>query len=62
VKLLRDEFMRKVNATHQPSAEDMRIADFWEQRYLPFVQTNMKASRVPGVFANLESAPQTTFR
>jgi len=48
VKLLRDEFMRKVNATHQPSAEDMRIADFWEQRYLPFVQTNMKASTVRG--------------
>ena len=36
VKLLRDEFMLTVNAqqTETPS-RDMRISDFWEQRYLP---------------------------
>ena len=47
VKLLRDEFMRRVNVS-QANEQDMRIADFWEQRYLPFVQTNMKASTVRG--------------
>jgi integrase len=47
VKLLRDEFMRRVNVS-QANEQDMRIADFWEQRYLPFVQSNMKASTVRG--------------
>jgi integrase len=47
VKLLRDEFMRKVNV-NQANEQDMRIADFWEQRYLPFVLENMKASTVYG--------------
>ena len=47
VKLLRDEFMRKVNVS-QANEQDMRIVDFWEQRYMPFVQTNMKPSTVRG--------------
>src|SRR5207244_2726979 len=47
VKLLRDEFMRRVNVS-QANEQDMTIADFWEQRYLPFVQANMKASTVRG--------------
>jgi integrase len=39
VKLLRDEFMLTINAqqTETPS-RDMRISDFWEQRYLPYCQ------------------------
>ena len=47
VKLLRDEFMRRVNVS-QANEQDMTVADFWEQRYLPFVQANMKASTVRG--------------
>ncbi len=47
VKLLRDEFMRRVNVS-QANEQDMAVADFWEQRYLPFVQANMKASTVRG--------------
>lgn len=47
VKLLRDDFMRRVNV-FQANEQDMRVADFWEQRYLPFVQANMKASTVRG--------------
>jgi len=47
VKLLRDEFMRRVNVS-QANEQDMTVANFWEQRYLPFVQTNMKASTLRG--------------
>jgi integrase len=47
VKLLRDEFMRKINV-RQANEQDMRIADFWEQRYLPFIQDHMKPSTVYG--------------
>ncbi|HVO81513.1 MAG TPA: tyrosine-type recombinase/integrase [Terriglobales bacterium] len=47
VKLLRDEFMRKVNVS-QANEEDMRISDFWEQRYLPFAEQNMKPATVYG--------------
>lgn len=47
VKLLRDEEMRKVNAS-QVSEADMLVTDFWEQRYLPFVTENMKPSTVSG--------------
>jgi integrase len=40
VKLLRDEFMLKINS--QPgqnrSSQDMRIADFWEHQYLPYCE------------------------
>jgi integrase len=49
VKLLRDEFRRTVNAASGPANEqDMKVTDFWEQGYLPFVQENMKPSTVSG--------------
>ena len=49
VKLLRDEFMRTVNAASgQSNEQDMKVTDFWEQHYLPFVQENMKPSTVSG--------------
>jgi hypothetical protein len=49
VKLLRDEFMRTVNAASgQANEQDMKVTDFWEQHYLPFVQENMKPSTVSG--------------
>jgi integrase len=38
--------MRTVNADEQGS--DLRIVDFWEQTYLPFVKENMKVSTVTG--------------
>jgi integrase len=39
VKLLRDEFMLTINAqqTETPT-RDMRISNFWEQRYLPYCE------------------------
>jgi integrase len=49
VKLLRDDFMRTVNAaSSQANEQDMKITDFWEQHYLPFVQENMKPSTLSG--------------
>jgi hypothetical protein len=49
VKLLRDEFMRKVNATSGLAIEqDMQVVDFWRLHYLPFVNENMKPSTVSG--------------
>jgi integrase len=47
VKLLRDDHMRTVNVD-QASEADMLVSDFWEQRYLPFIKENMKASTVTG--------------
>lgn len=47
VKLLRDEFMRRINVS-QASEQDMLITDFWEQRYLPFVEANLKPGTVRG--------------
>lgn len=47
VKLKRDDFMRTVNVA-QVNESDMRVVDFWEQRYLPFVTENMKPSTVSG--------------
>src|SRR5438034_3940707 len=47
VKLLRDEFMRRVNVS-QANEQDMRIADVWEQRYLPSVHVHMTATTVRG--------------
>jgi hypothetical protein len=41
VKLLRDEFMLKINQGQQTTRhyqQDMRIADFWEHRYLPYLE------------------------
>src|ERR1019366_4933104 len=47
VKLKRDGFMRTVNAASgQANEQDMKVTDFWEQHYLPFVQENMKPSTV----------------
>src|ERR1035437_8267231 len=48
VKLLRDEFMRTVNAASGQANEDMSVIDFWEQVYLPFCVENMKPSTVSG--------------
>src|SRR5256884_307008 len=39
--------MRRVNVA-QANEQDMRIVDFWEQRYLPFVRQNMKPSTLRG--------------
>jgi hypothetical protein len=47
VNLLRDEFMRTVNIG-QANEQDMRVTDFWEQRYLPFLRDQMKPSMVNG--------------
>jgi hypothetical protein len=47
VNLLRDEFMRTVNVG-QANERDMRVTDFWEQRYLPFLRDQMKPSTVNG--------------
>jgi integrase len=47
VKLKRDEFMRMINVS-QVAEADMKVTDFWEQRYLPFVTENMKPSTVSG--------------
>lgn len=41
VKLLRDEFMLKINQGQQTTLvyqQNMRIADFWEHRYLPYLE------------------------
>jgi integrase len=48
VKLLRDEFMLTVNAqqTETPS-RDMRISDFWEQRYLPYCEETVPLTGQP---------------
>src|SRR2546422_7216946 len=43
VKLLRDEFMRRVNVS-QPNEHGMRVVGFLEQPYLPFVQGNNNGS------------------
>jgi integrase len=47
VKLLRDDFMRTINVA-QANEQDMAVVDFWEQRYLPFIRQNHKASTVSG--------------
>ena len=46
VRLLAEDFMRTVNT--QTHVGDLRIADFWETTYLPFVKQNMKSSTVTG--------------
>src|SRR5271169_6648498 len=46
VRLLAEDFMRTVNtASHEG---DLRIAEFYEATYLPFVKQNMKSSTVTG--------------
>ncbi len=47
VKLLRDDHMRTINVDQAREA-DMLVSDFWDQRYLPFIKENMKASTVTG--------------
>src|ERR1035441_10610225 len=54
VKLLRNDFMQKVNtqqASGRSTQQDMTISDFWEQRYLPYceeiVQLTGKARKKP---------------
>jgi len=48
VKLLRDEFMRTVNTPPNDGSSDMRVVDFWDKVYLPFIQDNKRASTVHG--------------
>lgn len=47
VKLLRDDFMRTVNVGTSDE-QDISVADFWEQTYLPFCKENMKPSTIAG--------------
>jgi integrase len=52
VRLLRDEFMLKINqqdSQHSSHAfqQDMRVADFWEQRYLPYCEEVIKLTGEP---------------
>jgi integrase len=48
VKLLRDEFMLTVSTRQgRAVAEDMRIVDFWEQRYLPYCNETLQLTGRP---------------
>lgn len=51
VRLLRDEFMLKINQQDSQSShafqQDMRVADFWEQRYLPYCEEVIKLTGEP---------------
>jgi integrase len=42
VKLIRDGIMAKVNAEVVPTGDDIRIADFWTNHYLPYCETGYK--------------------
>jgi integrase len=46
VRLLAEDFMRTVNSSSGQG--DLRIAEFWETTYLPFIKQNMKSSTVTG--------------
>ena len=48
VKLLRDEFMLTINSqqSEQPD-RDMRVTDFWEQRYLPYCEEIVQLTGQP---------------
>jgi integrase len=51
LQLLRDEAMLKINQGQQPTRvkpEDMRISDYYERVYLPFVEENLRFSTVRG--------------
>jgi integrase len=48
VKLLRDEFMKTVNRETNDDSSDMRVVDFWDKFYLPFIENNMRASTMHG--------------
>ena len=48
VKLLRDAFMLTVNTRQAHAvAEDMAIAAFWEQRYLPYCKESLQLTGRP---------------
>src|ERR1700691_1050350 len=42
VKLIRDGIMARVNAEVAPTGDDIRIADFWSNHYLPYCETGYK--------------------
>ena len=42
VKLIADRIMSKVNNEVQPTGDDMKIADFWTQHYLPYCESGYK--------------------
>ncbi|HEX3987536.1 MAG TPA: hypothetical protein VHX13_13110 [Acidobacteriaceae bacterium] len=51
VKILRDAFMLKVNernALGRINTQEVKIVDFWDQTYLPFIQENLRPSTVHG--------------
>jgi integrase len=49
VKLLRDRFMLTINERDPGSSpKDFTVVDFWEQKYLPFIEQNLKPSTVWG--------------
>jgi hypothetical protein len=47
VKRLRDEFMLTVTHRQQLSGEDMSVAAFWEQRYLPYCKEVLQLTGRP---------------
>lgn len=50
VKVLRDKYMLTVNEqqSQRGPGEDMPVVTFWTQRYLPFVEGNLKPATVHG--------------
>jgi integrase len=42
VKALRDKELAKVSTTPTVTADDMRVVDYWEQRFLPYCQEELK--------------------
>jgi integrase len=48
VKNLRDDFMRKINGTAPQTTGDVSIGDFWEAKYLPYAEKNLRDSTVAG--------------
>lgn len=42
VKALRDKELTKVSTTPTITADDMRVVDYWEQRFLPYCQEELK--------------------
>src|SRR6266568_5867106 len=47
VKRKRDEFMLTVSPRQQPRGEDMSVATFWEQRYLPYCKEVLQLTGRP---------------
>jgi hypothetical protein len=48
LELLRDAEMLKINQQPNRNLSKMKIADFWTNTYLPFIETNRKHSTVHG--------------